>query len=401
MIEDEMRRKRPTISDVASAAEVSVGTVSNYLNGTANVRPATKLRIDDAVRRLAYRPSAFARSLSANSPARPQVDRAAMPRLIVVGYISVDYMCRVDVLPHRDDRITAHHIEKGLGGPAANLAVAAAGIGANGTFGMDVELATALGDDPDSDWAIAELSAKGVHALAIRRPTNNRLSRCIVFIEPNGSRTIVNEPFELSEMDLTDYFAIERADRTSCLHIEGYHYERLRGSIDRFHQEGWKVSLHSAGLPSSARTPSGFLEVIERLDLVFASDELVRDIFDIRASGQDLVNAVGAQLAQIGTRGHFVLTLGPLGAVVFPGDGQVPFTVPALPVRPVDTTGAGDSFAGSFLAYWLNGALLSTAARHAAASASLTVTAEGAQGRTSSHEELLEAVSDFQLQQAS
>lgn len=385
-----MRRRRATISDVAKAAGVSVGTVSNYLNATANVRPVTKQRIDDAVRRLAYRPSTFARALSIAAPREP-ADRSSLPRLVVVGYISVDYMCRIDVLPHRDDRVTAHHIEKALGGPAANLAVAAAGIGANGQFALDIELATALGDDPDSDWAIAELGARGVHALPIRRPTNNRLSRCIVFIEPSGSRTIVNEPFELSEMDLASHYEVSRSARKSCLHIEGYHYERMLGSIDRFHEAGWNVTLHSAGLPRSARNPAAFLEIVQRLDLVFANDELVRSIFDIAISGEDLVDAVSARLAQLKRRGIFVLTLGPLGAVVFPTDGE-PFGVPALPVRPVDATGAGDSFAGAFLAYWLHDAQLATAAGHAAAAASLTVTVEGAQGLTASHEDLLEAL---------
>jgi len=396
-----MKRARPTISDVAREAGVSVGTVSNYLNGTANVRPATKLRIDGAIRRLAYRPSTFARALSTGFSGGRAGDRSAMPRLIVVGYTSVDYMCRVDVLPHRDDRVTAHHIEKGLGGPAANLAVAAAGIGANGTFGLDVELATALGDDPYSEWAIVELAAKGVHAVAIRRPANNRLSRCIVFIEPNGSRTIINEPFELSEMDLTDHFELDREDRTSCLHIEGYHLDRMRGSIGRFHEAGWLVTLHSAGLPSAARTQAGFQDLISELDIVFIGDAMLREIFDIRVSGQDLIDAIDVRLARLAKRGTLVLTLGPMGAIVFPASGEPPFAVAALPVRPVDATGAGDSFAGSFLAYHLNGASLREAAQYAAASASLTVTTEGAQGRTATHEDLVEALNEHQLQQAS
>lgn len=396
-----MRRRRPTIVDVAAAAGVSVGTVSNYLNGTANVRAATKVRIDQAVRQLAYRPSTIARSLSTSHVAAFHEDRAALPRLVVAGYISVDYMCRVDVLPHRDDRVTAHHIEKALGGPAANLAVAAAGIGAHGSFGLDVELATALGDDPDSDWALGELSAKGVHALPIRRPFNNRLSRCIVFIESNGSRTIVNEPFELSEIDLISHFDVSVQERPACLHIEGYHYERMSGSIDRFHEAGWKVSLHPAGLPNSARTPDGFLDIVRRLDLTFAGDALVREIFDIRVAGTDLVAALADTLALFPSRGHFVLTLGALGAVVFPGDGSDLVVVPALPVRLVDATGAGDSFAGAFLAYWLNGASLEMAARHAAAAGSLTTTVEGAQGLIAAHEELQAQVADPQLRRAS
>ena len=383
-----MRRRRSTIADVAGAAGVSVGTVSNYLNGTANVRASTKARIDDAVRRLTYRPSTIARALSNTVPSVFDESRAMMPRVVVTGYISVDYMCRVDVLPHRDDRITAHHIEKALGGPAANLAVAAAGVGRGGTHRLDVELATALGSDPDSDWALSELSIKGVHALPIRRPYNDRLSRCIVFTEPNGSRTIINEPFELTEMDLTGYLEIKPESRPCCLHIEGYHYERMRGSIEAFHKAGWKVSLHPAGLPDSARTPEGFLDIVSRLDLTFAGDELVRSVFDIHGTSIDLMAAVATQLSRLQRRGHLVVTMGPQGAVVFPADGSAPIRVPALRVRVVDATGAGDSFAGVFLAYWMNGAPLMEAARHAAAAGSLTTTVEGAQGLIASHEEL-------------
>ncbi|BDA86560.1 ribokinase [Aureimonas sp. SA4125] len=324
-----------------------------------------------------------------------------MPRLVVVGYISVDYMCRIDVLPHRDDRITAHHIEKALGGPAANLAVAAAGIGANGTFGLDVELATALGDDPDSDWALAELALKAVHAFPIRKPFNNRLSRCIVFIEPNGSRTIVNEPFELSDVDLVDHVRLTSETRTRCLHIEGYHYERMRGSIERFRAAGWTISLHSAGLPSGSRTREGFLDVVGRCDLTFAGEALIREAFDIRVSDRDLSAAVQSQLNTLESRGNFVLTLGASGAIAFPNDGGSPIRVQALPVRVVDATGAGDSFAGVFLAYWLNDATIEIAARHAAAAGSLTTTVEGAQGAVSSHEDLLESLAQRPLQRAS
>jgi ribokinase len=313
----------------------------------------------------------------------------------------VDYLCRVDVLPHRDDRITAHHIEKALGGPAANVAVAAAGVGASGQFRLDVELATALGDDPESDWALAELSRKGVHALPIRRPFNNRLSRCIVFIEENGSRTIVNEPFELSEVDLTSQLDLEAEERFCCLHIEGYHYDRIRGSIDRFHEAGWKVSMHSAGLPASQRNPEAFLDLVGRIDLAFAGDRLIRDIFDIRLPAAALVAEIAARLSRLERRGHLVVTLGALGAVVFPADNTAPIEVPALPVKLVDATGAGDSFAGTFLAYWMNGSALEHAARRAAASGSLTTTVEGAQGLIASDDDLSAALAESGWREAS
>src|SRR5918994_1593080 len=104
-----MAHKRPTISDVARVADVSIGTVSNAINSPEKVRPGTLARIEAAIARLNYRPSAVARFLPAAATVRRSADRLRLPRLISVGYISVDYVCRVSVLPHRDDRVTAEH----------------------------------------------------------------------------------------------------------------------------------------------------------------------------------------------------------------------------------------------------------------------------------------------------
>ena len=52
------------IADVAALAGVGVATVSRVMNGSAQVRPATRDRVLDAVRVLNYRPSSVARNLS-------------------------------------------------------------------------------------------------------------------------------------------------------------------------------------------------------------------------------------------------------------------------------------------------------------------------------------------------
>jgi LacI family transcriptional regulator len=56
-----------TIKDVAELAGVSICTVSNVLNDTRQVRPATKERVEQASRTLRYIPSGVARSLKANT----------------------------------------------------------------------------------------------------------------------------------------------------------------------------------------------------------------------------------------------------------------------------------------------------------------------------------------------
>lgn len=51
------------LSDVAELAEVSASTVSRVVNDPEKVRPATRLRVEEAIRRLGYRPSRVARRL--------------------------------------------------------------------------------------------------------------------------------------------------------------------------------------------------------------------------------------------------------------------------------------------------------------------------------------------------
>jgi len=52
------------IADVAALAGVGIATVSRVMNGSAQVRPATRDRVLEAIRTLNYRPSSVARSLS-------------------------------------------------------------------------------------------------------------------------------------------------------------------------------------------------------------------------------------------------------------------------------------------------------------------------------------------------
>lgn len=57
------KQTRATIQDVARLAEVSVSTVSRYLNGSKHVSESARRRIEAAVRKLMYRPSQTARTM--------------------------------------------------------------------------------------------------------------------------------------------------------------------------------------------------------------------------------------------------------------------------------------------------------------------------------------------------
>ena len=55
--------RRPTVVDVARAAGVSVGTVSNVVSGARAVRPETRERVERAIAELGFRPNTVARAL--------------------------------------------------------------------------------------------------------------------------------------------------------------------------------------------------------------------------------------------------------------------------------------------------------------------------------------------------
>ena len=63
MTNEESKPRVANIFDVARLAGVSHQTVSRVVNNLPNVRPATRERVEDAIKQLRYRPSTAARAL--------------------------------------------------------------------------------------------------------------------------------------------------------------------------------------------------------------------------------------------------------------------------------------------------------------------------------------------------
>ena len=53
-----------TIYDVAREARVSMATVSRVVNGNQNVKPETRNKVNEVIKKLNYRPNAVARTCS-------------------------------------------------------------------------------------------------------------------------------------------------------------------------------------------------------------------------------------------------------------------------------------------------------------------------------------------------
>ncbi|PSC02514.1 carbohydrate kinase [Alsobacter soli] len=371
----------PTISDVARAAGVSKATVSHVLNGRVPVRPHTRARVLEAIRALDYVPAETARSLTARKrPAGPDARAgASVPRLTTVGYVSVDYVACVPRLPQREERLQARTIIKSIGGPAANVAAVAAGVGA--PWPVAASIITSIGSDQESDWAAAELAARQVDLIASRERRQGRLDRALVLVEPDGRRTIVNEPSSLAEVDVRQF--VEAADPAGvvwCLHLEGFQAPVQIEALRRARARGFRASVQATGLP-----PAWLADNADRLfstaDALFLHRETLAFLPGCPPDPERALPWLAARAAQAPADAWpqvVTLTLGAQGAAVVTRDGRCA-RAPAPDVTVVDKTGAGDAFVGAFLALWLNGCEPDVAARAACAAGSLAAAQYGAQ----------------------
>lgn len=102
-----------TMRQIAETAEVSIGTVSHVINGTAKVRERLRQRVLDAIRKLGYQPSQLARGLRRNRTSMlvmmmPDVTNPFFPA-VVRGVEDVAYkgslrlvLCNTDNDPRKE-----------------------------------------------------------------------------------------------------------------------------------------------------------------------------------------------------------------------------------------------------------------------------------------------------------
>ncbi|MGI5132137.1 carbohydrate kinase family protein [Pseudonocardia sp. CA-107938] len=171
---------------------------------------------------------------------------------------------------------------------------------------------------------------------------------------------------QVGEADLTDL-----PERATWLHVSGSALifgeplaSTTLAALHRAHRAGARISIDPNVRPESLQP--GTVQAL--LDVLPLAHVLLPTEGELDALGAD-VDALVAGGATVCT------TRGPAGSLVRDGDGET--AVDAVAVTPVDTDGAGDSFAGGFIAASLAGADARTAARRGAAVAAQAIRVAG------------------------
>lgn len=230
------------------------------------------------------------------------------------------------------------------GGSAGNTVVGAARLGLRASF-----LGKLGGDDPARFYQDSFLRA-GIDVSRFKHsPMPN--ARCLSLITPDSERTMrtfLGAALEFGPEDVSpeDFAGCRHA------HVEGYvlFNELLaRKVLESAKQAGCTVSLDLASFEVVRATRVMLEEMLrDSVDIVFAN-EAEAEAF---CGGGKSCEAMAIELA--GLCRVAAVKKGKDGAVIAQGDRLVPVAPrPAPEVK--DTTGAGDLWAGGFLAGWLRG----------------------------------------------
>ena len=300
-----------------------------------------------------------------------------LPRVAVIGGAIVD----IPLAPVSAAVFEAHstplaRIAMAPGGDALNEALALSRLGAGPL------LVSVLGEDTPGDFILRALEDAGVDASGVRRAPGLDTGINIVLVDESGERRfITNQSGSLRKLGLSDvlpalelpaFAGVKIACLASLFVSPQLTLEDTVALFDALKDRGVTLCADTTR-PKHGETVREVGAVLSRLDYFFPNEDEAALL-----TGEDDPDAMADALLEAGV-GHAVVKLGGAGCLLASATERR--HVPAVPgVVPVDTTGAGDTFAAAFIAALVEGRSFIDGGRFANAAASLCVEHVGAAG---------------------
>jgi sulfofructose kinase len=279
------------------------------------------------------------------------------PPLLFLGYANVDLIATVPNLPKSGERVTALPIEVLPGGMAANAACTAASLGAEVFFFGNI------GKDDYGQRLLEDFQKYKVHTGHLEYV--ERTTVCLITVTSEGERTIISEPTQYHPESLRCWLEAYQGVE-GYLYVDGYHLGVAQVELQLAKAKGFTVYCDFDGALDTY-TLETILQALPYVNTLQITDTLLLKLTGLGLRLKDLQTLVSM----------IITTNGSKEVTVYSPDRQV-FQVPE--VRVVDTTGAGDTFAGSFLAFYSSTRDLQAAIREAIQKAAMSVGIKGARG---------------------
>ena len=294
-------------------------------------------------------------------------------KVLNLGSMNLDLVYSVDHIVQPGETESSTGMNTFLGGKGMNQSVALA------KAGVEVYQGGMIGEDgqPFLD-ACAEF---GVHADYIRK-IPGKSGHAIIQIDRNAQNCI--QLFGGANQCLTEEYVDETLshfEKGDILLLQN-EVNLLPYIVDKAWEKGMQIALN----------PSPFNEKLDAVDMAKISIFLLNEVEGGQVTGEKEPQAIIAKLLALYPHAKIVLTLGQDGSIYADGDQQV--FQPIFPVKAVDTTAAGDTFTGFFLAGFAEGMDIPQALKMSAKASSIAVSRPGAVPSIPWRKEVMEALGE-------
>ena len=278
-------------------------------------------------------------------------------RVLNIGSMNLDHVYSVDHVVQPGETEASMELQDFLGGKGMNQSVALA------KAGVDTYQGGMIG--PDGQPFLDACKEFGVHADYIRR-INVPTGHAIIQRDKNAQNCILlyggaNQC--LTEEYVDEVLADFGADDILLLQNE---VNMMPYIVDQAYARGMTIALN----------PSPFNEKLDAVDMGKISIFLLNEVEGAQITGLTDPEAIIAKLLELYPKARIVLTLGGDGAVY--ADATQKHYQPIFKVQAVDTTAAGDTFSGYFLAGLCDGMAIPDVLRMSAKASSIAVSRAGA-----------------------
>jgi ribokinase len=288
-------------------------------------------------------------------------------KVVIVGSLNMDLVTRAPRLPKAGETLAGQSFVTVPGGKGANQAVAAARLGAS------VAMIGCVGSDAYGEELRTALLAEGIDCQAVTRIEGESTGVALIVVDDSSQNAIIivaggNGHVTPAVVDGLDTL-LSQAEVIICqLEIPMVTVGHV---LKRGRALGKTVILNPA--PAVGPLPA---EWYAWVDYLIPNESEASALTGVPVDSVASADAAATALIKAGV-GKVIVTLGEQGALFATQARSQHF--PALKVKPVDTTAAGDTFVGGFAAALAGGKSESDAIRFGQAAAALSVTRSGAQ----------------------
>jgi ribokinase len=298
--------------------------------------------------------------------------------IVILGSINYDIVASAERLPQRGETVSGYGFDVFTGGKGSNQAVQIALLGIKSIFIGQV------GGDTQGETVLAGLRSKGVDTGFTRISTGERTGCALITVAPDGSNTLVHTPGANHSISPAMIDAAADCIRgASMLIIQNeINQDAVLYGMKLARDARVKILLN----PAPAVPLPG--EIFPMLDYIAPNEtesETYTGIKQVGKSNEQWRRENAEWFLKRGVK-NVCITLGNRGAYFFNGADEV--YLPTFPIKPVDTTAAGDSFIGGFTFGITQGWPVARSIRFANACGSVAVMTKGAQNSIQGYERI-------------